>query len=64
LQNFYGVYGKGKAIQLQAWTDPESSRKMRLPDLKTIGTKKVVRLSALSTGRLYPPGNIPGTHFC
>jgi len=24
---------------------------------------KVVRLSALSTGRLYPPGNIPGTHF-
>jgi len=25
---------------------------------------KVVRLSALSTGRLYPPGNIPGTHFC
>jgi hypothetical protein len=25
---------------------------------------KVVRLSALHTGRLYPPGNIPGTHFC
>ena len=25
---------------------------------------KVVRLSALGTGRLYPPGNIPGTHFC
>jgi len=24
----------------------------------------VVRLSALSTGCLYPPGNIPGTHFC
>ena len=23
-----------------------------------------VRLSALRTGRLYPPGNIPGTHFC
>jgi hypothetical protein len=21
-------------------------------------------LSALFTGRLYPPGNIPGTHFC
>jgi len=21
-------------------------------------------LSALRTGRLYPPGNIPGTHFC
>ena len=24
---------------------------------------KVVRLSALRTGCLYPPGNIPGTHF-
>ena len=25
---------------------------------------KVVRLSALRTGRLYRPGNIPGIHFC
>ena len=25
---------------------------------------KVVRLSDLRTGRLYPPGSIPGTHFC
>jgi len=25
---------------------------------------KVVRLSALRTGRLYPLGNIPGTRFC
>jgi hypothetical protein len=25
---------------------------------------KMVRLSALRTGRLYSPGNIPGTHFC
>ena len=25
---------------------------------------KVVRLSALRNGRLYHPGNIPGTHFC
>jgi len=24
---------------------------------------KVVGLPALSTGQLYPPGNIPGTHF-
>jgi hypothetical protein len=24
---------------------------------------KVVRLSALRTGHLYPPGIIPGTHF-
>jgi hypothetical protein len=25
---------------------------------------KVVRLSALRTSHLYPPGDIPGTHFC
>jgi len=25
---------KGKALPLQAWTDPESSRNLRLPDLK------------------------------
>jgi len=25
---------------------------------------KVVRLSTLRNGRLYPSGNIPGTHFC
>jgi hypothetical protein len=35
------------------------------PNFKTIGTHmKVVKLSALHTGRLYPPGNIAGTHFC
>jgi len=30
--------GNGKAIPLQAWTDPEGSRRLRLPDFKTIGT--------------------------
>jgi hypothetical protein len=30
--------GKGKAIPLQAWTGPEGSRSLRLPDFKTIGT--------------------------
>jgi hypothetical protein len=48
-------------IKLQAWTGREGSRRLRLPDFNTIGT---VRLSALATGRLYLPGNIPGTHFC
>jgi len=28
----------GKAIPLQAWTGPEGSRTLRLPDFKTIGT--------------------------
>jgi len=30
--------GKGKAIPLQAWTGPKGSRKLRLPDFKTVGT--------------------------
>ena len=30
--------GKGKAIPLQAWTGPEGSRRLRLPDFKTVGT--------------------------
>jgi hypothetical protein len=30
--------GKGKAIPLQAWTGPEGSRKLRLPDFKIIST--------------------------
>jgi len=29
---------QGKAIPLQAWTGPEGSRRLRLPDFKTIGT--------------------------
>jgi hypothetical protein len=27
-----------KAIPLQAWAGPEGSRRLRLPDFKTIGT--------------------------
>jgi hypothetical protein len=29
---------KGKAIPLHAWTGPEGSRRLRLPDFKTFGT--------------------------
>jgi len=28
----------GKAIPLQAWTGPDGSRRLRLPNFKTIGT--------------------------
>jgi hypothetical protein len=30
-------YGIGKAIPLQVWTAPEGSRRIKLPDFKTIG---------------------------
>jgi hypothetical protein len=36
--DLFFMYGKGKAIPLQVWTFPEVSRRLRLPDLKTIGT--------------------------
>jgi hypothetical protein len=29
---------KSKAIPLQAWTGPESTRTLKLPDFKTAGT--------------------------
>jgi len=32
------THNKGTAIPLQAWTCPEGSRRLRLPDFKTIGT--------------------------
>jgi hypothetical protein len=35
---FYILIGKGKVIPLQALTGPEGSRKLRLPDFKTVGT--------------------------
>jgi hypothetical protein len=50
----YSSKAKGKTIPSQAWRGFEVSRRLKLPDFKTIGNMKVVRLSALSTGRLYP----------
>ena len=38
-----------KAIPLQGWTGPDGPRRLRLPDFT-----KVVRLSVLRNGRLYP----------
>jgi len=43
---------KGKAVPLQARTDPEGSRKLKFPDLVTTA-QDGGRLSALLTGRLY-----------
>ena len=54
---------KGKVVPLQPWTGPEGSRKLRFSDFVTTA-QDGGRLSALHTSHLYPPGNIPGTHFC
>ena len=34
----YYIKKKGKAIPLQAWASSDCSRRLRLPDFKTIGT--------------------------
>ena len=54
---------EGKAVPLQAWSDPEGSRKLRFPDYVTTAQDggKVVSLTHLQP---LPPGNTPGTHFC
>jgi len=44
---------KGKGVPLQAWTGPEGSMNLRLPDFVTTA-QGGGRLSALRTGRFYP----------
>jgi hypothetical protein len=53
---------KGKAVPLQAWSDPEGSRKLRFPDFMTTAQDggKVV---SLTHRPFLPPGNTSGTHF-
>jgi len=55
--------GKGKAVPLQAWSDPEGSRKLRFPDFMTTAQDggKVVSLTQQLP---LTPGNTRGTHFC
>ena len=52
------------AIPLHAKTSPGGSRSFRLIELIDSRHTKAVKLSALCTGRLYPPDDIPGTYFC
>jgi len=57
------IKGKGKAVLLQAQSDPEGARKLRFPDFMTTaqGGGKVISLTH------WPPllpGNAPGPHFC
>jgi len=53
----------GKAVPLQAWTDPEDSRKLRFPDFMTTAQDGGKVVSLMHRPPL-PPRNTPGTHFC
>jgi hypothetical protein len=54
---------KGKAVPLQAWSDPECSRKLRFPGYMTTAQDSG-RVVSLRHWPPLPPGNAPGTHFC
>jgi len=51
---------QGKAILYR----PKAFQEVEAPRFSDSQHTMVVRLSALRNGRRYPPGNIPGTHFC
>jgi len=55
--------GKGKAVPLQAWSDPEGSRKLRFPNFMTMA-RNVGKVVSLTHQPPLPPGNALGTHFC
>jgi len=68
--NLYYIYfififlsGKGKAVPLQAWSDPEGSRKLRFPDFMTTAQDGGKVVSLTQRPPLHP-GNAPDTHFC
>ena len=54
---------KGKAVLLQAWSGPEGSRKLRVPDYMRTAQEGGKFVSHTHWPPL-PPGNAPGTHFC
>jgi len=53
-----------KAIPLQAWTVPQASRKLTLPEFLDDRHTKAIKSSALRTGPPLPPGDTRGAHFC
>jgi hypothetical protein len=57
------LYVNSKTIPLQAWTGPEVSRRLRLPNFIQSAHEggKVIRNTCRSP---LPPGYIPGTHLC
>ena len=50
---------KGKAIPLQAWTGPEGSRRLRLPDFKTVSTWRWQGCQPYALAAFYPQEIFP-----
>jgi len=54
---------KSTAVPLQAWSGPESSRKLRFPDFMTTA-QDGGKFVSLTHRPPLPLRNTPGTHFC
>ena len=57
------IKGKGKATSVEAYGRTRWFQRTEVPRIPDNRHMKVIRLSALRTDHLYPPGNIPGTNF-
>jgi len=58
------IYYHGKAMTVRDYYRPMVFQEVESPRFLDNRHMKVVWLSALRTGRLYLPGNIPITNFC
>jgi hypothetical protein len=56
--------GKGKSVPTTGLNRPLGLQEVEAPRFLDNWHMKVVRLSDLRTGRLYPPRDISGNHFC
>jgi hypothetical protein len=55
---------KGKAFPTTGKNRPLGLQEVEAPEFLDSRHMNVARLSALRTGRLHPPRDIRGTHFC
>ena len=64
-KNFRGIHKRtGKSNPITGLNRPRGFQEVEVHRFQDNRHMKVVRLSALRTGRFLPPGNTPGTHFC
>ena len=61
---YEGVYLSVKSNPITGPDRPWEFQKVASPRFQVSRHMKVWRLSVVRTGRLNPPGKIPGTHFC
>jgi hypothetical protein len=62
IQFLSSMHCKGKAVPLQAWSDPEGSRKLRFPDYMATA-QDAGKVVSLTHRPPLPPGNAPGTYL-